>query len=327
MKSYQQYNHWQQYQRFFPPAFQITSETAPEEQYWSWQGSNIHLDIGRTQPGNEKQLRLVLLHGAGGHGRLLAPLAKGLNRQGYETVALDLPGYGLTEAQANHIRYDQWIECCVDFILEQYQKDQRPCAIIGLSIGGMLAYYVAAKIQRLALPYEPVAGVVVSTLCDPRYPDVKKQFAKFSWMLRSLPLLDRLPHWLKQQRFPIRWVSRMDTISNDKELSDLVMKDTLGGGTSAPLNFMLSIFNTCPAIEPEDFNLCPVLLVHPEQDRMTPLPLSEKFYRRLRGNKQWVVLKGCGHIPIEEPGIVDMEKSTLRFLSQLKVNDAKVGYS
>lgn len=58
-----------------------------------------------------------------------------------------------------------------------------------------------------------------------------------------------------------------------------------------------------PAVEPEDFTACPVLLAHPGADRWTPVELSTPFFDRLGGDKRLVVLEGCGHMPVEEPGL------------------------
>lgn len=315
MRDYQQNNYWQKYQRYFPKPYRISDADVVEEQYWSWRGSKLHLDIGRGLPELKKDSAVILLHGAGGHGRLLAPIAKAFNQQGYDTIALDLPGYGLTEAKSEHILFDRWVECCVDFVIERYQQTGKPSVLVGVSLGGMLAYCVAAKIQSLRFPVSPVVGLITSTLCDTRYEAVKKQFARFSWMTYFLPLIRCLPQAFKNVRLPIRWFSRMTLISNEAGLSKLVEQDPQGGGSRVPFAFLLSILDAKPDVEPEAFQLCPLLLIHPELDRMTPLNLSELFFSRIKTSKQLHVLKGCGHIPIEEPGVEDMTHVTLAFMA------------
>jgi len=63
------------------------------------------------------------------------------------------------------------------------------------------------------------------------------------------------------------------------------------------------------AIEPENFDLCPILLAHPHIDPWTPLELSKNFYDRIKGAKRLVVLEGCGHFPVEEPGQHQLEEA------------------
>ena len=69
-----------------------------------------------------------------------------------------------------------------------------------------------------------------------------------------------------------------------------------------------------PPIQPEDFDVCPVLLVHPEHDRMTPLALSDAFLARIRAPTRRCILEGAGHMPLEEPGISQLRRAALAFL-------------
>jgi pimeloyl-ACP methyl ester carboxylesterase len=69
-----------------------------------------------------------------------------------------------------------------------------------------------------------------------------------------------------------------------------------------------------PPIAPEKFDLCPLLLAHPADDRWTPLAVSQPFFDRLGGEKELVMLDGCGHLPYEEPGVSQLREAVGRFL-------------
>ena len=71
------------------------------------------------------------------------------------------------------------------------------------------------------------------------------------------------------------------------------------------------------AIEPEAFEVCPVLLAHPGEDRMTAIEHSRRFFDRIAAKKSWVVLEGAGHMPVERPGIDRLEASVLTFLAAI----------
>ena len=115
------------------------------------------------------------------------------------------------------------------------------------------------------------------------------------------------------------YVSKMDRISNRPELSALVKSDRLGGGSWVPARFLRTLLTTPPAIEPEDFDLCPVLLAHPGNDRMTDITLSRRFFDRLAAPKRMVVLDGASHMPTEHPGVDQLEAAVLYFMKSLGV--------
>jgi alpha-beta hydrolase superfamily lysophospholipase len=108
----------------------------------------------------------------------------------------------------------------------------------------------------------------------------------------------------------------MEFITNNKELTNLIIRDPLAAGTKVPLRLLRTFMNMKPLIQPESFDVCPVLLVHPEVDPMTPFALSETFYIRLKGEKDCVILEGAGHFPIEQPGLEQMKTAVLSFLTR-----------
>src|SRR6185503_1936415 len=113
---------------------------------------------------------------------------------------------------------------------------------------------------------------------------------------------------------PMALMSKMGNISNRPELSALVKSDKLGGGTWVPARFLRTLMTTAPAIEPEQFDVCPVLLAHPGDDRMTDIALSRRFFERLAAPKRMVVLDGASHMPTEHPGIDQLERAVLDML-------------
>ena len=60
----------------------------------------------------------------------------------------------------------------------------------------------------------------------------------------------------------------------------------------------------------------PVLLAHPGADRWTPAELSDALFARLAGPKRFVMLEGCGHYPLEEPGLGQLESAFRDFATQ-----------
>lgn len=103
-------------------------------------------------------------------------------------------------------------------------------------------------------------------------------------------------------------------MSNRPELNAAVSGDRLGGGGRVSLRFLRTYLNSVPEVEPEQFTACPVLMAHPAADRWTPVALSMPFFDRLAVDKRLVMLEGCGHMPVEEPGLGQLAQA-LRHLA------------
>jgi len=309
MDTYDSHPTWRRYQDFFPEGMRCTAASTPREELWRWRGLDVHLD---RMPGTG--MKVIVLHGAGAYGRVMAPAAVLAQRYGYETVAPDLPGYGLTRVARRRLDYPLWVDCVCDLIDAELARDGRPVVLFGVSLGGLLAYQAAARSRK------PI-GLIATTLADPRERAVRAGFARNRvlgvaglWLLQKLaPLTDGLP-------LPMALMSKMHRISNKPALSALVRSDRLGGGSWVPARFLRTLMSAAPAVEPEQFTACPVLLAHPGVDRMTDIALSRRFFDRLAAPKRMVVLDGASHMPTEHPGVDQLEASVLEFLRQLHTN-------
>ncbi len=298
---------WRRYEAFFPEGMRTTPESTPRESYWRWRGLDVHLDRLEVP---SSPIKVIVVHGAGAYGRVMAPAAVLARRYGYETVSPDLPGYGLTRVPRRQLTYGLWIDCLCDLIDAELARDARPVVLFGVSLGGLLAYQAAARSRR-------VSALIATTLADPREREVRRGFARTPllgtaglWLLDKLaPLTDGLP-------LPMAVMSKMHRISNRPELSALVRRDRLGGGSWVPARFLRTLMTTAPALEPEQFDVCPVLLAHPGVDRMTDIALSRRFFERIAAPKHMVVLEGASHMPTEHPGVDQLEAAVLGFLRE-----------
>ena len=306
--SYDDSSAWRLYQPYFPESMRCTSTTMPHEEWWSWRGLDVHLDRA-TAP--EAKLKVIVLHGAGAYGRVMAPAAVLAQRYGYDTVAPDLPGYGLTRVPSSQLDYQLWIDCVCDLIDAEIARDGLPVVLFGVSLGGLLAYHAAAQSKR-------VVGVIATTLADLREPEVRRDFSSHPVLGGfGLSLLDTYSFALDGLPMPMAYVAKMNQISNDPALSKLCKSDPMGGGNWVPARFLRTLMMMTPAIEPEHFDVCPVLLAHPGVDRMTDISASRRFFERRPGKKRMVVLEGASHMPTEHPGVDQLEACVLEFLAEV----------
>jgi alpha-beta hydrolase superfamily lysophospholipase len=309
--SYAEQTQWQAIQAFLPPSYRIDASNAPQEEYWSWHGHQVHLDrfVNPAAPA-----KVILFHGVGTNGRQMSTIAGlPLARQGLETVAIDMPTYGETKVAAGaKVRYDTWVELASDFIEHEHTRDPRPIFLYGLSAGGMLTYHAAALNGH-------VAGIIGMTFLDQREAHVREQTALFPLMGRlGIPLIHALARTpLAGLKMPMWLASKMHTLVNDRAALKACLKDRTSAGNWATLSFLSSYLGYAPAIEPEAFKVCPVLLTQPAADRWTPLSLSQPFLQRLNHVQVTThLLDNAGHYPLEEPGLEQMNAAILAFVRE-----------
>lgn len=282
------------YVAFLPAERQAAAGLPPEESWWSWRGHDVHVS---RAPRTDAKVRLLVVHGAGGHSGALWPLAALLADQGLDVTAIDLPLYGRTRTHnPAAVRYQDWVQLLVDFIA--FEQDGRPLILLGASIGGLLAYEVAAQSQG-------VAAVAATCLLDPQDWRARAHMTKFGPLgILGKPLAALVHGPLARVMVPMSWVANLAKMSRNPELSSLCATDPRGGAARVPVGFLTSYLRYQHAA-PET-TTTPVTLVHPTHDAWTPAALSLRILERIAAPTRVLMLRECGHFPIEEPGITDL---------------------
>ena len=283
------------YAKFFPADLRRT----PQWEQHAWDGVATRL---ARRPVEGAPVTCIVLHGGGGNATLLSPVLAALELAGVDGVGPDLPGYGRSTVAPEHFTYDTWVAFASDLARSEAERAGRPVALAGFSIGGMLAYHVACEAP------DAVERIVATNLLDPRDPAVRRGVARWPALGRLSP-----PRAADRVRLPIRWLANMGAIANDPAFAAACAADPRGAGSTVPLRFLRTWMSYQPSVEPEAFDK-PVLLLHPGDDRWTPVHLSRPFFDRLGGEKRLVLLENCGHAPVEEPGLSTMRREFLSFL-------------
>lgn len=306
--SYETQVDWRKRNELLPEEFQITKTLAPVEYFIHWRNNKIHIDHYHIA---KPKAKIIMLHGVGGNGRLLSFAAIPLVKLGYEIIAPDLPGYGLSVVDKKSVTYHDWIELAGYLIDQVKANDSLPLFIFGLSAGGMLAYQAAALNPK-------VNGVIATNLLDQRMVKVRDYSSGNLVVSRmGVPLLGLLSKLNIGLMLPMKAVANMKAIVNNKEMCSLLLKDKTASGTKVPVRFISTLLNVSPAVEPEEFML-PLLLVHPEFDEWTPVKVSQLFFNRLQCKKELKILEGAGHFPIEKPGIQQLPIYVNQFIENHK---------
>lgn len=297
--------YWEKIQEFVPEHNRITADFKPVEKWYDFNGIEIRYD--EYKPQEESKTTVVILHGVGGNGRLLSFIAVPLLKAGLNVVCPDLPGYGYTKINKD-FDYKTWIEVGTYVAKQELEKGNK-VVLFGLSAGGMLAYNVACNLVD-------VEALIVTNILDNRYQEVRDFSAKNKFHSRiGIKLLGCLPAFMRKLEIPVKEVANMKKIVNRKDLLNIMLKDKVGSGSSVSIDFLLSMMDMIPLIEPEDFKICPVLMLHPEDDKWTPVEISSLFFDRIQSEKKVILLENAGHFPIESPGLKQLEDESIKFLN------------
>ncbi|WP_291473278.1 alpha/beta fold hydrolase [Corynebacterium sp.] len=311
--NYAQQTIWRELQDFLPVEYRLNPSEEPTEEWWDHQGHRIHLDTYRN---TDSPVKVILFHGVGTNGRQMTTiLGRPLADLGYETIAIDMPTYGVTQVSADAlVTYDEWVQIGSDLVDFELAKDDRPIVLYGLSAGGMETYHVAALNKK-------VAGIVGMTFLDTSLTRVKTETGfdpisgRFSGELMGL--LNKIG--FGKVKLPMRYVSKMRALVNDKDAKKAWYRDNTSAGNVVTVAFLDSWLAYRPVVAPEDFDIAPVLLTQPSADRWTPLHLAEPFLDRItRVPVTKVMLPNGGHYPLEKEALDLMVESIASFLKNIE---------
>jgi len=281
--SYAEAPSWAALEARLPPDHRPVGPDAPVERWWAWEGHRVHLDD--YEPTGPSRGTIVLVHGGGGHGRLLSPFAAPLRRAGFRVLAPDLPGFGLTivprPARTTLADWSRLVAGLADM-------EAGPVALVGASVGGTVALHAAMRTAA-------VRAIAVTTLLDLQDRDVLRAISRRPALVG---LLDRLGPCVGGLRWPLAGLAPLDAMSADPAIAALLRDDPLIGRRRVRLGFFVSFVHTAPPVPPSAFER-PVLVVHPEADAWTPPALSRPTFEALAGPRDWIGLRGASHLPIE----------------------------
>lgn len=302
MKTFAQSRSWAVYKSILDRKFGIALEIEPVENFVNIRGHKIRLD--EWNPQGETLGTVILVHGAGGNGRILAPFAEPLASNGWKVIAPDLPGYGLSiPAKGYRGDYSEWLKV----IAELADIQEGKVALVGYSMGGLSA--VLASLQS-----DKVRAVVATTLLDLSDKEVFVVAARTKLLGRlSLMGITLMPWLFDRLRLPLALATPLKSMSSNVEMQRYFVRDPLIGASWKPT----SLFRSVHQHKIPSLNLtCPVLLIHPGQDQWTPTALSLKTFTEIVGDKRFIELSNGSHIPLEQPAYTELNQSVVEFLDE-----------
>ena len=310
MATYENQKAWRDIQEFLPAQLHYTESYYPTEEIWNWKGNKVHLGTFRNP---NTPAKVICFHGVGTNGHQISMIIGGpLAKDRFETIAVDMPTYGVTEVNPDMlIEYNDWVQCGSDLIDEELKKDDCPIFLFGLSAGGMETYHVASRNKK-------VKGIIGMTFLDQRSKDV--QMTTISNEFYGKFCTGPVGFWskigLSGFRMKMSTTSKMSALVNDPKCLKVMMGDVTSASNKISMKFMYTYMTFVPDV----VDVCPVLLTQPEKDIWTPQHLSNPFLDKIRKVPVTkTVLRKGSHYPIEADALADLHRNILEFLNaQLK---------
>lgn len=294
---------WIAYRDLLAKEFQIEIAREPVERWQTVHGHTLHVDDWR--PDGAEKGTVILVHGGGGHGRILAPLGDAVASMGWRALAPDLPGYGLTKpARGWRWDYADWPRA----IAALADATAGPVVLTGLSVGGMTALYAAQQART-------VRGVIATTLIDMSDPRIYAGAARWRWLGRVARLSGAyMPFIADQIAMPLRLAAPMHAMTSKPRMRRYFETDPLLGGKWVPARFWRTLHEYKPPSGHLDLP-CPFLLAHPGADAWTPVALSMPAFDRIGTQKRLRVLTNGSHLPAERPAYDELRAEIAGFLA------------
>lgn len=299
------YSNHPEWKSFFSPTFARHVGEKVQEQWIDSTGTKIHLDLyinSHTAP------TIIYCHGLSSCGRMMGHLVSRLFAKGYNVICPDLVGFGMTTQKYGSGTMDQFVQNLLDVV--DYTKTQftGPRFLTGISMGGGLSYYAAAR-------GADVSGIACFCLMDFSSP-LTWTISHHGYHLQYIvPLLRVARKIFPHAYLPIRsFLNAQNLCSNDQIIEIfkthplIVRKYTFEAA--------YSLLSTPPSVPFEKFLRLPVMVVHAEDDRLIPEWISRLNYDKLPGKKKYLSLKNCGHIPLQPSALEEYSSGLDRWFKE-----------
>jgi pimeloyl-ACP methyl ester carboxylesterase len=240
--------------------------------------------------GNPKDtLPIVLIHGTGASLHTFDAWTSMLGET-KKVIRMDIPGFGLTGPFPDR-NYE--MTAYVKFLNDFFEKlNLTSCILAGNSLGGQIAWQYTLKYP------EKVHKLILIDAAGLKYSESK---APLAFKLARMPFLNKLLN-IVTPKFVVR-KSIEDVYTNKslvtEDLVDRYFDLTLREGNRQAMVDRLNTVVDYSNIQELQNLTCPTLVLWGEDDYLIPVS-SAKEFSSLLPNDTLVIIKDCGHVPMEE---------------------------
>lgn len=272
--------------------------------------SEINLEIFDT--GDKNAPTLVFAHGIAGYARVLLPFVMPLFERGCNIVLPDMQGYGYNAGLKGDFEWNIHKKNLIDTLLYARNRFDGRLILGGASMGGPLAYAAACE-----CPYvDALACWCLWDFSDREFMQKETNTKKGTYLL--VPIFRLLSKAIGGMRIRTFHLVSYNTLTDSAEFNEMIKKDPQAGTHITLRGAVSLILQSKPATEHEAFTK-PVLIVQPEQDRMTPKHYTERVFSKLGSkNKRYVEITGAPHFPTNKEAYEKWAEEVQQFIEGLE---------
>jgi uncharacterized protein len=254
----------------------------------------LHVPEGATHP----RPAIILCHGFGGSSRGAGhpDLAKALERAGYVVLRFDFRGCGQSDGQKGNVICEEEVadlRHALDFLEAQASVDRERIGVIGASLGGSVALYVAATDKRVKLCAANGAVGNGERRFRFQYPDD----ARWRDFLKRLDDAKRT----KQE-------TGRSIMLNRFEIVHIPAHNRAGLPPGAIMDFTAETALSMLAFNPEaivrQIAPRPLLLIHPRADEVVPVSETHALAAAAGDNAEKHIIESQNHFGSGDPTLI-----------------------
>lgn len=253
---------------------------------------------------------VLFVHGVNEHSGRYFHVFQDLCAMGFGVLAYDLRSHGKTHMdlaqKRGHInKFDGFIEDTNDFLhfakkevcpkmLDgAYDVDAIPLVVLGFSLGTLVSIHTVLSAEHafaamiLAAPCVNVEMTMV----------LRGLTAVGSMLVNVVPTARTVPGVNE------KWVCHDPLVGKDYDADPLTVRAQLTTRTGHEIQRFMDKLSKDKSVEDAEsvFGKLPILFIQGSLDKVTNLPMAQKFYERLANkDKQFIVIDDCYHVVFED---------------------------
>ena len=258
--------------------------------------NTIHLDIYDEFTDKNKPT-ILFIHGTAVYGRFYADFLYSLHQKGYQIIAFDLPGHGLSDGRRGHFSMEELVKVVSEvnsYVIENYSKN---VVLIGSSLGGILTLYTIAFDDRFK------AGVCVNAaLLDEK--EYQKEHIKvhgiYKLLKPAVPFFSKIIPILGISVWVYLDAKNLVQNPESRELIDVLLKDKLLA-QKYTLKSLATQMKAAPS-RPVETITTPIMILNGSNDIIFSVDYMQKLYNRLENsrNKHFEIIPNSSHMVLLE---------------------------